>query len=152
MYIFERIIFSNPTPRGRTDTSIDIYIPTIVGRLSPIPIFKFNWHTFPNCWQFICTAWCTQCTAMCGVQSVLVVCSLHAKSPTMLRPNVIHKKDVRICQICIQNWKLHRNFNPKCSTLSMYAQSARGPICQGSIRRTRGPICHSNKKCGAQFA
>ena len=31
---------------------IDIY-PPIVGRIYPIPIYKFNKHVFPNCWQNI---------------------------------------------------------------------------------------------------
>ena len=31
---------------------IDIY-PPIVGRIYPIPIYKFNLHIFPNCWQNI---------------------------------------------------------------------------------------------------
>ena len=42
-----------------------------------IPIHKFNWHTFPNRWQFTCTGPCTVHCAVCTV--TFVVCSLHAK-------------------------------------------------------------------------
>ena len=70
-----------PNPKGALTHPIDTYIFPIVGRLFRISIFKFNWHIFPNCWQFICTAWCNVHCAVCTLTLTLsVVCSLHAKS------------------------------------------------------------------------
>ena len=38
-------------PWGRNPPT-DIY-PPIVGRIYPIPVYEFNWHVFPKCWQLI---------------------------------------------------------------------------------------------------
>ena len=38
-------------PWGRNPPT-DIY-PPIVGRIYPIPVYKFNGHVFPKCWQLI---------------------------------------------------------------------------------------------------
>ena len=64
-----------------------------------------------------------------------------------------YTNNVRICQNCIQNRKLHWSFS---STLSRCAQSARGRICRGPICRTRGPnlppYWRGVQFTGAQFA
>ena len=38
-------------PWGR-NLPTDIY-PPIVGRIYPIPVYKFNGHVFPKCWQLL---------------------------------------------------------------------------------------------------
>ena len=78
----------------------------------------------------------------------------------MLRPTVIYKKMSGIVKSAnkIENYV---GIIPKSSTLSRCAQSARDPIRRAQFAAPgaqfagpdlQGPICHSIKKCGAQFA
>ena len=76
-------------------------------------------------------------------------------------PNCNTQKCQGLSNLHTKNWKLDWSFTPKSSTLSRCAQSARDPIRRAQFAAPgaqfagpdlQGPICHSIKKCGAQFA
>ena len=38
---------------GQKPSNLQYIYPPIVGRIYLIPVYKFNWHVFPKCWQLI---------------------------------------------------------------------------------------------------
>ena len=131
-----------------------------------MPIHKFKWHTFPHP-PLIGAHIISRMYSMANIVFLFYRSrrAPHINAPkkylTMLHPNVIQKNSRDLSNLH-QNFKLHESFTrtlPRC-VQSAGAQSAGTRFAGakftgaqfGAPTFSRGPICHSTKKRGAQFA